>query len=400
MKVIALASLLPLAHGHGLMTYPLSRNGGDPFSGGIGGDAANFCENQRTIPGEPTINDRELLTVNPDSPPDYDTTYNPWRAAGSAPVTYPCGELAGRDGRFDLPPREGGVLNVVAGGTMDVAWAINANHGGGYAYRLCKKDSDLSEECFQDNTLRFTGDSWIEQGLSGPRTFLPPVRTTQGTFPAGSQWTKNPIPFRNEDFPNPRPQWMQDIGLGGGDGYGSFDWSVWDTVEIPADLSDGEYLLSFRWDCEYTQQVWLNCGDVVVSGGSPTPAPAPTLPPPPTPAPPTPAPGACTVDLNNRADCGFLGVNEDGCLQRDCCWVPDVTESGAPWCFYPAGVSPPPPPTDTCDMALENRQECGFFGIDEQSCLSSACCWVPDESGSGAPWCFDRVAKDSNSTIA
>ena len=31
----------------------------------------------------------------------------------------------------------------------EVAWAIQANHGGGYQYRLCKKSEKPTEECFQ-----------------------------------------------------------------------------------------------------------------------------------------------------------------------------------------------------------------------------------------------------------
>ena len=33
--------------------------------------------------------------------------------------------------------------------TKKVGWGIIANHGGGYSYRLCKDDQELTEECFQ-----------------------------------------------------------------------------------------------------------------------------------------------------------------------------------------------------------------------------------------------------------
>ena len=39
------------------------------------------------------------------------------------------------------------------GKTADVGWSMDANHGGGYSYRLCKinngERSELTEECFQ-----------------------------------------------------------------------------------------------------------------------------------------------------------------------------------------------------------------------------------------------------------
>jgi hypothetical protein len=40
-----------------------------------------------------------------------------------------------------------------------VAWAVSANHAGGYAYRLCRADATITEECFQQNHLDFAGDS-------------------------------------------------------------------------------------------------------------------------------------------------------------------------------------------------------------------------------------------------
>merc|ERR1719158_104942 len=44
------------------------------------------------------------------------------------------------------------------GDAVDVAWAIVANHGGGYQYRLCPKNSAQTEECFQKTPLEFVGE--------------------------------------------------------------------------------------------------------------------------------------------------------------------------------------------------------------------------------------------------
>lgn len=35
-----------------------------------------------------------------------------------------------------------------------------------------------------------------------------------------------------------------------------------DEVVIPKTLPPGKYVLSWRWDCEETAQVWQNCADV------------------------------------------------------------------------------------------------------------------------------------------
>jgi hypothetical protein len=44
-------------------------------------------------------------------------------------------------------------------------------------------------------------------------------------------------------FPEPAP------GISGW-GKGGWDWSIADTVKVPAELKPGPYLLSWRWDCE------------------------------------------------------------------------------------------------------------------------------------------------------
>ena len=46
-----------------------------------------------------------------------------------------------------------------AGDVVEAGWVIQANHGGGYSYRLCKRTgsvSDLTEECFHQ-----VGEGWV-----------------------------------------------------------------------------------------------------------------------------------------------------------------------------------------------------------------------------------------------
>jgi len=91
---------------------------------------------------------------------------------------------------------EGVTTTWVVGSVQDVAWSIVANHGGGYAYRLCPKSNDATEACFQANHLDFASDeSWIQYGDDRQnRTAITATRVSDGTFPKGSVWTKNPIP--------------------------------------------------------------------------------------------------------------------------------------------------------------------------------------------------------------
>ena len=44
------------------------------------------------------------------------------------------------------------------GDVVDASWAVVANHGGGYQYRLCPKGEEQTEECFQKTPLEFVGD--------------------------------------------------------------------------------------------------------------------------------------------------------------------------------------------------------------------------------------------------
>merc|ERR1719510_278131 len=103
--------------------------------------------------------------------------------------------LDGVDLPLSSPPTKWHVGSVV-----EVAWGISANHGGGYSYRLCKLPDAgvgyLTEECFQETPLDFVGElQWVQYGQDEEsRVAFVANRNTEGTYPKGSQWTKNPIP--------------------------------------------------------------------------------------------------------------------------------------------------------------------------------------------------------------
>lgn len=247
--------------------------------------------------------------------------YNPWRSPGHAPVADACGVYAGsQDGEYviggekpgmpgsQLPSTEGVEWEV--GSKQEVSWSIYANHGGGYSYRLCPKSDELTEECFQRQPLQFVGNqSWIQFGDDEKnRTAIPAVRVSVGTYPVGSQWTRNPIPACKgaaggapggakhvplwndcrqaqfdpplKDVVSPNAKWAPHPGLYGF-GVGAwtsqtnpeefefwaerFNFNIIDLVQIPADLPPGDYVLGYRWDVEQTPQVWSNCADVTIT---------------------------------------------------------------------------------------------------------------------------------------
>lgn len=137
----------------------------------------------------------------------------------------------------------------------------------------------LTEECFQKMPLKFVGDTqWVQFGTDEKtRQGFKANRTSTGTFPKGSQWTKNPIPAckgygggapaagaicTGPQFPPPLPG-SQFYGFGNGP-RGSFGFHIIDQLQIPADITPGNYVLSFRYDCEQTSQVWNTCGDILI----------------------------------------------------------------------------------------------------------------------------------------
>jgi hypothetical protein len=48
-----------------------------------------------------------------------------------------------------------------------------------------------------------------------------------------------------------------------------FKFNIIDRVVIPEHLPAGQYMLSFRWDCEQTPQIWAQCADVTITKGAP-----------------------------------------------------------------------------------------------------------------------------------
>ena len=98
-----------------------------------------------------------------------------------------------------------------AGSVVEAAHWNEVNHGGMYSYRLCKVPEEgmggLTEKCFKRGHLDFGDKQWIQYDAEDGRTLVEveTVRTREGTFPEGSQWTRNPIPdcrLRTETGPD------------------------------------------------------------------------------------------------------------------------------------------------------------------------------------------------------
>jgi len=146
------------------------------------------------------------------------------------------------------------------------------------------------------------------------RTKIPAVDVSTGTIPAGSTWRRNPIPpcktpnggaygeqcgpkngTDSDDYQfspagvdiTRKGQLLGGFGAGGcyGAPYGvgcgqppygnrwdglwahEFHFNIVDQLEVPK-VPAGEYIMSFRWDCEQTAQIWSTCTDITITTGT------------------------------------------------------------------------------------------------------------------------------------
>ncbi|KAL9950224.1 hypothetical protein ACROYT_G042696 [Oculina patagonica] len=82
--------------------------------------------------------------------------------------------------------------------------------------------------------------------------------------------------------------------------------------------------------------------------------------------------GSCDVNPSYRFECGWLGIDEETCLKRNCCW--DDSDPQAKFCFVKKYKNLP---DGLCPVAPSERQECGYSGITKEECLGKSCCWDP-----------------------
>ena len=57
------------------------------------------------------------------------------------------------------------------------------------------------------------------------------------------------------------------------------------------------------------------------------------------------------VPDSEKKDCGFNGINETQCMERNCCWAPIIPNPhNYPYCYWP--VLPPPPPPEPGNVTI------------------------------------------------
>ena len=164
-----------------------------------------------------------------------------------------------------------------AGSTVETMTSFRAIHGGGYQFRLCPLESNLTEACFQKTPMPFVGDSKLMIS-DGSTIELNSVNVSNGTLPVGSTWRMLGIPdaggaatpgewafeppCHEPGYPNHPPKFPNQANCTG-------DWThnitMYDYLRVPEHLEPGEYVLGFRWDCETSAQIWQSCADVKIT---------------------------------------------------------------------------------------------------------------------------------------
>ena len=196
------------------------------------------------------------------------------------------GYTAGDKGSEVLP--ESPATYWKAGATAQVGWGLSAQHGGGYSFRLCPKDSAITEECFQSNTLSFTtknttihfddgshadiviptytlttedGTQWrtlpvpgcaCDNGIAcGGKNFLQSDNRCAGQYPKSATYTQHGSATDScrtgTMFEPGFTQFTQGYLTSFAGQAGGNKFSIMDELNVPN--TPGEYVLSWRWDC-------------------------------------------------------------------------------------------------------------------------------------------------------
>jgi hypothetical protein len=285
------------------------------------------CDNSTTAPTNNSPRTRSINRGAAAGSVEDVYKYMPWRAPGTAGVPDPCGVAggdqhgvhqaaggeyfetehakAGDKGSAVLAPYFGGAT-WRAGQVVNASWFIQANHAGGYLYRLCRAGAPggLTEACFAATPLPFADARTVIRTANGAEAVVNATLLSEGTTPLGSTWKMNPVPEccpgasdtaagacearghmcgsyqRDDPVESDCGNHQCGVVTSLGKSTPAFPWptadpsapptgvapkfAIVDALRLPADLAAGHWVLGWRWDCEETAQVWLACADITI----------------------------------------------------------------------------------------------------------------------------------------
>jgi hypothetical protein len=329
--------------------HPTPATNGDD---GHGGPCTNAME--------PTNNNATQRTNNVElkSPRGDWTKYMPWRAPGFAPSMNPCGKAgafkpsssngaevpAGAhqyQNGTSLPALKGDKPVWKAGAAVEVGWAMSANHGGGYHYRVCPAGEEQTEACFQAHVLPFVGDTTTIKHFDGRADVtIPAVTFSTGTNPAGSAWRKNPIPMCNCD-----------VGQGCGAKAGARPSSA-AMARAAVHFDDGKTCVAgcgsigaYSWNCNACSADGASCsvccdGCTKTTKSGVTYCAAGEVPTPPGPAPPSPSSGTYLCKAQTKQCYAGYGSQTQAACEKSCGSAPSPPGPSRNDMFQPYEIQP------------------------------------------------------------
>ena len=287
LRALVLAVGLGVAHPHGFITTPKSRN--TLVCDKIWPDylkhynSDNFvCKTDREshCPPMPGKKEKDCQGSSTGKSPGVGVPLEPFCSAGGY-ASGGKGSKLHKDAEAGLNSHGPPQANYTAGELVEMVWQVAANHGGKYQYRICTDGSD-TEECFQRHVLQNDkGETWMEMSDKAK---------------VGTKFSQK--------------------------------------MRIPS-ITCERCTLSFRWDGLHESVIFASCADITISGGGPAPPPHPkppspspspsphssrrrSPPPPPgprpaPPGPPAPPHGEKTCPHCHGDACGCSWVKKDTC---------------------------------------------------------------------------------------
>jgi hypothetical protein len=102
-------------------------------------------------------------------------------------------------------------------------------------------------------------------------------------------------------------------------------------------------------------------------------------------------PTTCACENSKKRDCGFPGIEKEGCEEKGCCWDPNQPSN---WCYFQCRHDPNAPAAAAvmlkapeCRVDSSEKLDCGFPGIDQLQCEEKDCCW---DDKAPALWCYRK----------
>jgi len=255
-SAILFAASATAVSGHGIFWSPISRS--------VISEKAGFINDATSVIAEPMpdVADRPYPGNRPFAEPGQ-----------SVSNVGPCGqENYGNMVNWNHPAETWGFDTVAtynAGDVIDVEWCVSdsADHGGVYSYRICQDDSITAkyldpnytpnekdwadmEECFQKGILKCSDvegqDCKVHPDCGG---------TGWGCETSYDEWF-NCGPLDGGRCMNTGTDEVCNV-------HGGTGRILRDKVKLP-DFRSNHTLMGFRWDCEDTTQLWMNCADIAL----------------------------------------------------------------------------------------------------------------------------------------